>query len=75
MSHPAKTLNQVSTEAHQVLCERLGVADTVRFLNQFKNGKGNYTKERDATLEDMSVQEAAAAIRKSKEAKNTNITT
>jgi hypothetical protein len=75
MSHPAKTLNQVSTEAHQVLCERLGVADTVRFLNQFENGKGNYTQERDATLEGMSVQEAAATIRKSKEAKNANITT
>jgi len=74
MSHPAKTLNQVSTEARQVLCERLGVADTVRFLNQFENGKGNYTQERDATLGGMSVEEAAAAIRKSKEAQNANIT-
>ena len=71
----AKTLNQVSTEAHQVLCERLGVADTVRFLNQFENGRGNYTQERDATFGGMSVQEAAAAIRKSKETQNAKITT
>ena len=68
MSHPAKTLQEVSTEAHKVLCERLGVADTVRFLNQFENGKGNYTQDRDATLDGMSVQEAAASIRKSKRA-------
>ena len=69
MSHPAKTLKEVSAEAHEVLCERLGVADTVRFLNQYENGKGNYTLERDATLEGMSVQEAAAAIRQSKSPK------
>ena len=43
MSHTAKTLKEVSTEAHEVLCERLGVADAVRFLNQFENGNVNYT--------------------------------
>ncbi len=66
MSHPAKTLKEVSIEAHEVLRERLGVADTLRFLNQFENGKGNYTQERDATLDGMSVEEAATEIRKSK---------
>jgi hypothetical protein len=59
----SKTLKEVSIE---VLRERLGVADTLRFLNQFENGKGNYTQERDATLDGMSVEEAATEIRKSK---------
>jgi len=48
------------------LCELLGVADTLSFLNQFENGKGNYTQERDATLGGMTVEEVAAEIRKSK---------
>lgn len=69
MSHPAKTLQEVSTEAHKVLCERLGVTDTLRFLNQFENGKGNYTQDRDATLGGMSVHEAAIAIHRSKPTK------
>ena len=29
------------------LCERLGPADAIRFLQQFDLGRGDYTRERD----------------------------
>jgi hypothetical protein len=64
MSHPVKTLHEVSSEARHLLYERLGVADTVRFFNQFKAGEGNYTDERDATMGGASIDEIADMIQK-----------
>lgn len=65
MSHLVKTLHKVSSEARQVLCERLGVSNTMRFFNQFEAGEGNYTEERDATCGGASVDEIANMIQKS----------
>ena len=66
MSHPVtvKTLHEVSSEARHVLYERLGVANTVRFYNQFEAGKGNYTEARDATCNGATVDELADRIEK-----------
>ena len=65
MSHPIKTLNEVSLEARHVLYESLGVSETIRFFNQFETGEGNYTEERDATCGDASVDEIVEMIEKS----------
>jgi hypothetical protein len=65
MSHPVKTLHEVSSEARHVLYERMGVANTVRFFNQFQAGYGNYTEERDASCNGASVDEIADIIQKS----------
>ena len=32
------------------LCERLGVADALRFVQQFDLGRGDYTREREEFL-------------------------
>ena len=66
MSDPVtvKTLHEVSSEARHILYERLGVANTVRFFNQFEAGEGNFTEERDATCNGTSVDELADRIQK-----------
>ncbi len=71
MSHPVKTLNEVSLEARHVLYERLGVSDTIRFFNQFEPGEGNYTEERDATCGGASVDEISDMIEKSEASRRT----
>ena len=42
----------------------MGIVDTVRFLNQFTKGHGNYTEEREALFKDMTLAEILAAIKK-----------
>lgn len=63
MSAPEKTLAEISVEAEKALYERLGVVNTVRYLNQFRRGAGNYTAERDATLGGKSLSEMIEVIR------------
>ncbi|NBB78276.1 MAG: hypothetical protein GVY36_02350 [Verrucomicrobia bacterium] len=72
MSHPVtvKTLHEVSSEARHILYERLGVANTVRFFNQFEAGEGNYTAERDATCNRASVDEISEMIQKSESSRH-----
>jgi hypothetical protein len=64
MSHPVKTLHEVSSEARHVLYESLGVSNTVRFFNQFEAGEGNYTEDRDATCDGANVDEITDMIQK-----------
>ena len=52
-----KPLDDLNKEAIDLLVERFGHADTVRFLRQFSGGLGDYTQERqtqpDERLEDV----------------------
>ncbi len=57
MSVASKTLAEINLEAEKALYERLGVADTVRYLTQFQPRGGNYTSERDSSLGGLSVEE------------------
>ncbi len=69
MSATVKTLAEITIEAEKALYDRLGVVNAVRYLNQFRTGSGDYTKERDATLGGKSVDEIINLIRE-KEAEN-----
>jgi hypothetical protein len=42
--------------------ERLGPADTIRFIQQFSGGRGDYTKERGQWLGQLSVEEVLRSI-------------
>jgi hypothetical protein len=48
MTVDVKPLAEVTHRAIEILCRELGAADTMRFINQFTNGHGNYTSERDS---------------------------
>ena len=62
MTNRLKPLNEVSHQAIQALSERLGVVDTIRFVNQFTIGQGNYTEERDALFGHFDLDVVVAEI-------------
>ncbi|MDG6250182.1 hypothetical protein [Methanocalculus sp.] len=47
----AKTLQQIQREGLDVLVERLGPDDAIRFLQIYEPGRGDWTEERRAILE------------------------
>ena len=63
MNIPTKPLSDITQQALAVLTKELGIADTVRFLNQFTAGYGDYTTERDALFADLTLDEILSAIR------------
>jgi hypothetical protein len=62
MAVELKPLRAVTQQAIEVLSRELGVADTLRFLNQFTPGYGNYTEERRDLFADMSLDEIVQSI-------------
>ena len=59
--------NMVRAEGYRVLLQELGAANTANFLRQLENGSGDYTKERQAALDENSIDDIAERIRKRKE--------
>ena len=66
MTVKPKPLAEVSHRAIEVLCRELGAADTVRFLNQFTTGHGDYTAERDTLFVGETLDEIIAGIMRAK---------
>lgn len=64
MTTAQKTLSEVNHEAIRVLAEHIGIVDTFRFVNQFTNGHGNYTEERHALFDHLTLDDILAAIEK-----------
>jgi hypothetical protein len=58
-----RPLVEITVEALRLLYRELGLVDTVRFINQFTAGFGNYTEERRALIENQTFEEAMADIR------------
>jgi hypothetical protein len=63
MNIQAKPLSEITQQAIELLSKELGVVATVRFLGQFTTGYGNYTEEREALFEDLTLDQALAAMR------------
>jgi hypothetical protein len=66
-----KPLSQITKQAIDVLAKEMGIVDTVRFMNQFTVGYGNYTEERDVLFKDMTLDEILAAMKKVPNQQNT----
>ena len=64
MTIRTKPLNDIITDAIHLLCQEMGVTNTIRFINQFTTGYGNYTKEREVLFRDLTVSEIIAEIYK-----------
>ena len=63
MIAPRKPLAEITQRAIEVLTRELGTADTLRFINQFTNGFGDYTAERDSLVGQETLDQITAAIR------------
>jgi hypothetical protein len=67
MTVEVKPLAEVTQEAIRVLIQELGPVDTVRFVNQFTVGYGNYTEERRQLFAGLSLEEIVSEIKRGKE--------
>lgn len=57
MKTHTKSLQQITEEAIKILSKEMGIADTIRFLNQFSSGYGDYTQERDRIFQDLTLDD------------------
>jgi hypothetical protein len=63
MNTETKPISEISRRATHILFKEMGVVDTIRFLNQFSIGQGDYTKEREKWLGDISMDDAITQIK------------
>ena len=62
MVRKSMTLHEIRREGVQALLDRLGPAGTVRFLQQYDMGRGDYTKERRQWLDGVTIDEVVEDI-------------
>ena len=58
-----RPLTEITQEALRILYRDMGIVNTVRFLNQFTAGFGDYTEERQALIENQTLDEVLADVR------------
>ena len=59
----ARPLAEITATALKVLYKHIGVVNTVRFINQFTTGYGDYTEERGDLFGDMTMDDIVAEIK------------
>jgi hypothetical protein len=67
MTVKVKPLAEVTQDAIRTLCQQIGPVDTVRFVNQFTVGYGNYTEERRQLFADLTLDDIVSEIKRGKE--------
>lgn len=59
----AATANEINKEAFEVLFRELGVSRTIRFINQYSVGNGNYIEMKDKIFNGMTVEDIVSEIK------------
>jgi hypothetical protein len=63
MTVPTRPLAEVTRRAIEILTRELGAADTLRFVNQFTTGLGDYTAEREQLFGEETLEQILGAIK------------
>jgi hypothetical protein len=63
MNVQTKPLSEITQQAIDLLLKEMGIVNTIRFLNQFTTGYGDYTQEREALFKDLTLDELLAAMK------------
>lgn len=63
MNQP-ETLNDINKVAIEILFKEIGLSRTLRFLNQFSNGRGEYVEMKGKIFQGETVDEIAEQIMK-----------
>jgi len=63
MSAEIRPLAEVNAQGTEILIREMGVVDALRFLNQFRPGSGDYTKERGRWLDKLSLDRIVSEIK------------
>ena len=66
MNAEIKPMPLVNENAANILVREMGVVDTLRFLNQFSAGYGNYTEERREMVDAMTLDDIFSGIEEMK---------
>jgi len=64
-----RPLAEITQEAIRVLFLNMGVVNTVRFINQYTTGYGNYTEERRELFADQTLDDLVSQIEQRRERK------
>ena len=59
-----RPLVEVTQTALRLLYREIGIVNTVRFINQFTIGYGDYTQEREQLFADMTLDDIVSAIKR-----------
>jgi len=57
MAVTLKELEQIRQEGLKALKEKLGPVGMIKFIQMYSNGKGDYTKEREELLKDVTIED------------------
>ena len=63
------TLSEIRTIGFEALLRELGPVDTIRFIQQYETGRGNYTRDRRKWLPKKSVKEIGKQVMKERHTK------
>lgn len=66
-----KTQQEIVRQGYQALINSLGVVDSIRFIQYFSQGQGDYTKERHQWLDNTSLEELFQLMKQNPESDNT----
>jgi hypothetical protein len=64
MIQETRPLAEITQEALKVLYREIGIVNTVRFINQYTAGYGNYTREREQLFEGMTLDDIVAEVKR-----------
>lgn len=62
MNVELKPFPELNRSAFRILAREMGVADTLRFFGQFWTGSGDYTQERKALFDGLTLEEYRQAL-------------
>lgn len=66
MNIETRPISEISRRATHILFKEMGIVETIRFLNQFSIGRGDYTKDREKWIGDISLDDAISQIKAGK---------
>ena len=66
MTVQVQPLNVINAKAIHILSKEIGLDNTLRFINQFTPGYGNYTEEHEKLFNKMSVTGIVKEIKRMK---------
>ncbi|MBU1180947.1 MAG: hypothetical protein KKF00_02035 [Proteobacteria bacterium] len=58
MNTETRPIYEISRRATNILFREMGIVETIRFFNQFSIGRGDYTKDREKWIGDVSLDDA-----------------
>lgn len=57
MAVEVNELERIRREGLKALKEKLGVEGTIKFIQMYSEGKGDYTKDREELLKDITIED------------------